>query len=293
MSTTASSNIVLQALNVSHQFGLHGGNRRVETLQGVSLQVRRGELISLIGPSGCGKTTLLNMFGGFIRPTSGSVEAEDEPINGPLPDKIAFVFQEHALLPWNTIIENIEIALKFRGVEKEERSRRARDAVETVGLTEFSDHYPGQLSGGMKQRASLARALSLNTDVILMDEPFAALDEQTRMILGEDMSQLLSKTQKTIVFVTHSLTEAVFLSDRIAIFTGRPGKINSIIEVNEPHPRCPSFVTSERFNQLRNRIFTALHDEVRKSVSDTLHRRRAERESITNAEAGSVAGSIA
>jgi NitT/TauT family transport system ATP-binding protein len=138
-----------------------------------------------------------------------------------------------------------------------------------VGLADFADHYPGQLSGGMRQRAALARALSLQTAILLMDEPFGALDEQTRMVLGEDLSVLLSQTEKTIVFVTHSLGEAVFLADRVAVFSARPGTIKEIIEIEEPHPRKPAFMTSEKFTRLRNQLYGLLHDEIRKAVSES------------------------
>jgi NitT/TauT family transport system ATP-binding protein len=157
----------------------------------------------------------------------------------------------------------------FQGVPKADHEGRARAALKAVGLSEFADHYPGQLSGGMRQRAALARALSLDTPVVLMDEPFGALDEQTRMVLGEDLSALLSRTGKTIIFVTHSLGEAVFLADRIAVFTARPGRIKEVIPVEEPHPRKASFMTSDKFNALRNRLFELLHDEIRKTVDLT------------------------
>jgi NitT/TauT family transport system ATP-binding protein len=157
----------------------------------------------------------------------------------------------------------------FQGVPKSEHDVRARKSLEAVGLADFAQHYPGQLSGGMRQRAALARALALQTGILLMDEPFGALDEQTRMILGEDLSVLLSSTDKTIVFVTHSLGEAVFLADRVAVFSARPGTIKKIIKVDEPHPRKPGFVTSEKFTALRNELYALLHDEIRKAVAET------------------------
>jgi NitT/TauT family transport system ATP-binding protein len=157
----------------------------------------------------------------------------------------------------------------FQGVRKGEREKRAKLSLEAVGLSDFADYYPGQLSGGMRQRAALARALSLETDILLMDEPFGALDEQTRMVLGEDLSVLLSRTDKTIVFVTHSLGEAVFLADRVAVFSARPGTIKEIIEIDEPHPRKPDFMTSEKFTRIRNQLYALLHDEIRKAVSQS------------------------
>jgi NitT/TauT family transport system ATP-binding protein len=238
----------------------------VRALLDTSLDVVRGELLCLIGPSGCGKSTLLNVIGGLTRPSAGTAEVLGKAVRGPLPRDIAFVFQENALFPWNTVIENIELGMTFQGVPKAQREARAREALAAVGLAEFATHYPAQLSGGMRQRAALARALSLETPILLMDEPFGALDEQTRMILGEDLSVLLARRGKTIVFVTHSLGEAVFLADRVAVFSARPGSIKEIIAVEEPHPRRPEFVTSEKFTVLRNRLYALLHDEIRKAV---------------------------
>jgi NitT/TauT family transport system ATP-binding protein len=173
------------------------------------------------------------------------------------------------------VIENVMLGMMFQGVPKAEREQRARRALEAVGLADFPDHYPGQLSGGMRQRAALARALSLETGILLMDEPFGALDEQTRMILGEDLSVLLARTEKTIVFVTHSLGEAVFLADRVAVFSARPGTIKKIIEIDEPHPRKPEFVTTEKFHRLRNELYALLHDEIRKAMSESAYGARA------------------
>src|SRR4029077_12600165 len=211
----------------------------------------------------------LNVMGGLLTPTAGTVEVFGKPVAGPMPQDIAFVFQENALFPWNTVIENIDLGMRFQGVPKPERAERARRSLEAVGLKDFADHFPAQLSGGLRQRAALARALSLQTGILLMDEPFGALDEQTRMILGEDLSVLLSKSDKTIVFVTHSLGEAVFLADRVAVFSARPGTIKEVIEVDEPHPRKPDFMTSEKFTRIRNRLYSLLHDEIRKAVSQS------------------------
>jgi NitT/TauT family transport system ATP-binding protein len=261
--------IAVRVRNVSHQFGEEGESLYVRALLDTSLDVARGELVCLIGPSGCGKSTLLNVIGGLLTPTTGVVQVGDKEVRGPLPQQIAYMFQENALFPWSTVIENVKLGMLFQGVPRGEREARARKSLEAVGLAGFANHYPGQLSGGMRQRAALARALSLETGIILMDEPFGALDEQTRMVLGEDLSVLLSRTQKTIVFVTHSLGEAVFLADRVAVFSARPGTIKEIIEIDEPHPRRPAFMTSEKFTQLRNRLYSLLHDEIRKTVTDS------------------------
>jgi NitT/TauT family transport system ATP-binding protein len=247
--------------NVSHQFGEAGEAQHVRALLDTSLDIVRGELLCLIGPSGCGKSTLLNVIGGLLAPTGGTVDVAGKRVRGPLPHDISFVFQENALFPWNTIMENVRLGMLFQGVPKSEHEPRARRAIEAVGLADFANHYPAQLSGGMRQRAALARALSLETGILL--------------ILGEDLSVLLSRTEKTIVFVTHSLGEAVFLADRVAVFSARPGTIKKVIRVDEPHPRKPEFVTSEKFTSLRNELYALLHDEIRKTVSETARARAA------------------
>jgi NitT/TauT family transport system ATP-binding protein len=261
--------VAIRINQVSHQFGEPGDAFHVQALADTSLDIARGELLCLIGPSGCGKSTLLNMIGGLLQPTAGTVEVKNQPVRAPLPREIAFVFQENALFPWCSVIDNVKLGMRFQGVPTAEHDERARRSLEAVGLKDFMNHYPAQLSGGMRQRAALARALSLQTAILLMDEPFGALDEQTRMILGEDLSVLLSRSEKTIVFVTHSLGEAVFLADRVAVFSARPGTIKEVIKVDEPHPRSPSFVTTEKFGQLRNTLYGLLHDEIRKAVEQS------------------------
>ena len=263
------ADIAVRISNVSHEFGEAGHAQHVRALLPTDFEIARGELLALIGPSGCGKTTLLNVIGGLLSPTSGEVLVSGKRVDGPMPQDIAYVFQENALFPWNTVIENIKLGMLFQGVSKSEHEERARKSLQAVGLADFANHYPGQLSGGMRQRAALARALSLDTPVLLMDEPFGALDEQTRMVLGEDLSVLLSRTNKTIVFVTHSLGEAVFLADRVAVFTARPGRIKEVLSVNEPHPRRPDFITAPKFTAMRNQLYELLHDEIRKTVDAT------------------------
>jgi NitT/TauT family transport system ATP-binding protein len=175
------------------------------------------------------------------------------------------------------VLENFRLALKFQGQDDASWRERAMQALSAVGMEQFANHYPKQLSVGMKQRINLARGMCLGTDILLLDEPFAALDEQTRMVLGEDLSVLLARTEKTIVFVTHSLGEAVFLADRVAVFSARPGTIKEIIEIEEPHPRKPAFMTSEKFTRLRNQLYELLHDEIRKAVIESTASERAAR----------------
>jgi NitT/TauT family transport system ATP-binding protein len=236
---------------------------RVEAVRSVTLTMRHGELLTLIGPSGCGKSTLLNVAGGLRKPTSGRVVVNGRDMRGPQPDTLAMVFQDYSLFPWRTALANVEAGLEFRGVDQRQRRESARTYLKMVGLESFESSYPRQLSGGMRQRVAIARALTLETPVLLMDEPFGALDEQTRTILGEEISQIFAATNKTTLLVTHSLAEAVFLSDRIAVMSRRPGQVQEVIDVPAPQPRTPDFMTSPVFHQIRDHLFQILHDEMR------------------------------
>jgi NitT/TauT family transport system ATP-binding protein len=200
----------------------------VRALGGVSFDVPRGELTSLIGPSGCGKTTTLKIIAGLVEATSGQVEVGGTPVTTPGPDR-AFVFQDFALMPWATVLRNAAFGLEMRGVPRTEREEIARSYVEKVGLSGFEDAYPHQLSGGMRQRVGLARALAVDADILLMDEPFASVDEQIRRQFQEDLLQLLSDENKTVIFVTHSIEEAVYVSDQIVILTRGPGRVSKVV----------------------------------------------------------------
>jgi ABC-type nitrate/sulfonate/bicarbonate transport system ATPase subunit len=252
---------------VSMVFEGRDAAQSVQALDDVSLEIRKGEFVCLLGPSGCGKSTLLSIIGGMLRPTSGTVTVAGAPLTAPRPHDIAYVFQESTLLPWYTILENFRLALKFMGLEDAGWRDRAMHALSAVGMDQFANHYPKQLSGGMKQRINLARGLCVGTQVLLLDEPFAAIDEQTRMVLGEDLSILLARTGKTIVFVTHSLAEAVFLADRIVVMTARPGRIKASIPVPQPHPRSPDFMLTSEFGTIRNDLYAVLRDEIRATVA--------------------------
>jgi len=252
--------------HVSMNFIGRDASQSVLALDDVSLEIRKGEFVCLLGPSGCGKSTLLSIIGGLLQPTAGAVTVAGKPVDRPRPNDIAFVFQESTLLPWYTVLENFRLALKFLGIEDSWRDR-AMQSLSAVGMEQFANHYPKQLSVGMKQRINLARGLCVGTQVVLLDEPFAALDEQTRMVLGEDLSLLLARTGKTIVFVTHSLAEAVFLADRIIVMTARPGKIKASITVPQPHPRSPDFMLTSEFGEIRNDLYALLRDEIRATVA--------------------------
>ena len=197
-------------------------------LQNVSLDIPAAKLTAILGPSGCGKTTLLKVIAGLIKPTSGSVKVRGKEIEGPGPDR-ALVFQDFALPPWATVLQNVGFGLRARGVPKKERDETSLHYIKEVGLLGFEDKYPHQLSGGMRQRTGLARALTINSDILLMDEPFSAVDEQMRRKLQEDLLNLLKVENKTVIFVTHSIEEAVYLADQVIILSGRPGSIAEIV----------------------------------------------------------------
>jgi NitT/TauT family transport system ATP-binding protein len=266
---STSTDPVIRVDGVRQVFTSASTQEPLVALERINVEIRRQELVTFIGPSGCGKSTLLNVIGGMVEPTEGAAFVDGQQVRGPLPKKIAYIFQESALLPWANVLDNIKVALEFQGVPRQQRHSRAVAALKAVGLSRFSASYPHQLSGGMKQRVALARSLSLETEILLMDEPFAALDEQTRMVFGEDLSGLLANTRKTIVLVTHSLAEAVFLSDRIFVFTSRPGLIKDVIAVDEPHPRNPVFMTSPKFTEIRNRLYVLLREEVRRAMAES------------------------
>lgn len=209
--------------------GLHKVyNGSITALQDINLSFKRGELTSLLGPSGCGKTTLLKIIAGLLEPTSGEVEVNGTPVTGPGPER-AFVFQDFALMPWATVLRNAAFGLELQGIGKADREDRARHYVQEVGLAGFEDKYPHELSGGMRQRVGLARALAVDADVLLMDEPFSAVDEQTRRKFQEDLIRLREVEKKTFILVTHSIEEAVYLSDSIVMLSPRPGRLNRIV----------------------------------------------------------------
>jgi NitT/TauT family transport system ATP-binding protein len=208
--------------NISKNYG------DVEALRDLSLEFPRGQLTSLLGPSGCGKTTLLKIIAGLLEPTSGEVEVNGKTVKGPGPDR-AFVFQDFALLPWATVLRNVSFGLEMRGVARSEREAIAEKYIKEVGLAGFEHSYPHELSGGMRQRVGLARALAVDAEVLLMDEPFSAVDEQTRRKFQEDLLALVQQENKTFIFVTHSIEEAVYVSDQIAILLPRPSRVSEII----------------------------------------------------------------
>ena len=230
----------------------------VVALSSIDLEIGEDEFLTVLGPSGCGKSTLLNIIAGFDHPSGGEVRLDGKPIREPGPDR-GVVFQEYALFPWLNVTQNIEFGLRERGVPKTERQTRVSKQIATVGLEGFEDRFPHELSGGMRQRVALARVLVNDPKILLMDEPFAALDAQTRTIMQTELLRVWSAERRTALFITHNIEEAVLLGDRIVVMTARPGRIKEIVRVKLPRPRD---VTSSEFNQIRRYVAALLENEV-------------------------------
>jgi NitT/TauT family transport system ATP-binding protein len=242
-SVNGAAHIVIDG--VSHEYRPARG-RSVLALDNVSLAVGDREFVALLGPSGCGKSTLLYLVGGFLPVEAGTIVVEGQPVAGPGPDR-GIVFQHFALFPWKTVLQNVLYGPEKLGLPKDERERRARDFIDLVGLAGFEDSYPAQLSGGMKQRAAIARTLAVDPRILLMDEPFGALDAQTRSLMQDELLRIWQRSRKTVIFVTHDVQEAVFLAERIAVMSARPGRVKEIVEVgfdkNDPDLlRTPQFL---------------------------------------------------
>jgi NitT/TauT family transport system ATP-binding protein len=264
MTATRRTKLEVRSVSLARQNERTG--QHLAVLDRIDLQVFEGELVSIVGPSGCGKTSLLNAVDGLIGVTAGAILVDGRPVEKPGPDR-AMVFQHDCLFPWRTVAANIAYGLELQGkLTRRERAERARALLELVGLAGFAEHYPHELSGGMRQRVNIARALVMEPTLLLLDEPFAALDAQTREFMQFELKKILARTRTTALFITHQNGEAIFLSDRVAVFSARPGTIIKIIAVNEPHPRRPDFVTSAKFAALRNELYGLLHEEIRKAV---------------------------
>ena len=232
----------------------------VAALEGVSLTVDPGEFVAVIGPSGCGKSTLFNIIGGLLDGYDGVVRVAGETVRGPHP-AIGMIFQEESTFPWRTVLDNVAFPLEIAGMAKADRYARARHFVALVGLDGFERRYPAELSGGMRQRVSMARTLASEPKILLMDEPFAALDEQTRLLLGDKVLQIQQELEQTTLLITHNLTEAVQLSDRVLVMTYRPGKLKRVVDIDLPHPRDSEVVGSEAFGRYVAQIWQDLREE--------------------------------
>ena len=234
----------------------------VVAFRNVELSVRSNEVLCIVGPSGCGKTTLLRCIGGLLAPSSGHVMIDGQLVNSPRPG-VAVVFQHFGLLPWKTVVGNVAFGLKIAGVSGRQLLERVEHYIRLVGLAGFENHYPYQLSGGMQQRVGLARALATHPEILLMDEPFASVDAQTREVLQEELLRLQERERKTMVFITHSIDEALVLGDRVAVMATRPGRVKEVLTVNFARPRDPAAVRAEsRYTEMRNHIWEELRPTV-------------------------------
>jgi NitT/TauT family transport system ATP-binding protein len=254
--------------NVSKRFTVRDNDRNVASqftaLEDVSFSVKTGEFLVVVGPSGCGKSTLLDLLAGLTLPSSGRILLDGKPVQGPGMDR-GVVFQQYALFPWRSALENVEFGLELRKLEAKERRDVARSYLDLVGLSGFENRYPHELSGGMKQRVAIARSLAYNPDVLLMDEPFAALDQQTREILQGELVRIWQASKKTIIFITHGIDEAVCLGERVAVMTSRPGRIKTIIGIPESLKYGDDVRSRPEYGPVRHEVWSTLRDEVQRA----------------------------
>jgi NitT/TauT family transport system ATP-binding protein len=259
----SASKLVVRDLRKS--FRTQRSEESIQVFEGISFEVRPSEFISLVGPSGCGKTTFLRILDGLIPHDEGEILLDGKTVINPGPDK-GFVFQDSSLLPWRTVMDNIILGLELQGVAKSKARQKAERYIALVGLLGFEHHYPHELSGGMQQRVNLARALIVDPQVLLMDEPFAALDAQTREIMQAELLKMWNQTKKTVIFVTHQIEEAIFLSDRVVVFSARPARIREIVKVDIRRPRSLSVKRSKEFLDLADQVWSIIQEEVLKSM---------------------------
>jgi NitT/TauT family transport system ATP-binding protein len=257
--------VLIEAVHVTAGYENRRELTRLIALRDVSLQVRRGEFVAIVGPSGCGKTTFMNLIAGFVKPIEGSVRVRGSEVTGPGADR-AMVFQDYALLPWRTVERNIRFAMENRRghVPKSDQAPRVARALELVGLTGFEKSYPYELSGGMRQRVGIARALVTEPEILLMDEPFGAVDAMTREAMQAELEKIIAGTRQAVVFITHSIDEAILLADRIVVISKRPGTIREIVDVDLPRPRFDEQADvqrSPRFGEIRGHLWSLLADE--------------------------------
>jgi NitT/TauT family transport system ATP-binding protein len=254
---------LIQLDNVSKIFPSRKGD--VEAVRDFSYEIHKGEVVTLVGASGCGKTTLLNMVAGFLAPTSGSILLEDKPIIGIEP-RCGMIFQSYALFPWLTVRKNVEFGPKLNRIPKTVRREQAQQYIEMVGLEGFEDSYPGELSGGMRQRVALCRVLANKPDILLCDEPFAALDAMTRQVMQQELLKIVNESGQTVLFITHSIDEALILSDKVVVMSARPGRVKEVYEVDLPHPRKVEVQLTDRYLELKRNIWDIVEEEVKASM---------------------------
>jgi NitT/TauT family transport system ATP-binding protein len=258
MSTPGNRSGHVEVRDVTVRFGKTA--QAMEAASHVSLEVKPGEFVSVVGPSGCGKSTLLNIVAGFITPTEGEALVDGRPIHGPGADR-GVVFQQYSLFPWMTVRRNVEFGLKMQGMGQHQRQTAARSLLGMAGLLAFENHYPDQLSGGMKQRVGIVRALATSPQVMLMDEPFGALDSQTRAVMQEILTNMWQELRLSVLFITHDIEEAIFLSEKVYVMTARPGRIKAEIPIPLPRPRTPEMMSSPTFHALVRQLKALIREE--------------------------------
>jgi NitT/TauT family transport system ATP-binding protein len=274
--TSRGGRALIEARNLSVEYDRTREKTRLVALKDFSLEVYPGEFITIVGPSGCGKSTFLNVLGGLHKPSVGEVLIEGKPVTGPGPDR-AMVFQDYGLMPWRTVEKNVEFGLEMRGQLNERTREQVRHYISMVGLDGFEQSYPRELSGGMRQRVGLARALAIEPRILMMDEPFAAVDLITRELMQEELARIIAATKQTVIFITHSVDEAIHLGDRLVVISGRPGRVKAIHTVNLPRPRSRGHLrSSPEYLRLRERVWEELSVEVRLGGQAKAERGQAE-----------------
>ena len=256
----------LQAIGLRMEYYQPRTGGRLLALDNVNLTVEEGEFVTIVGPSGCGKTTFINIADGLLKPTAGRIMLDGRPIEGPGRDR-AMVFQDPCLMPWRTVFKNVIFGLECQGKDGQAEKDRANNFIKLVGLSGFEEHFPHELSGGMQQRCNLARALTVDPEILIMDEPFAALDAQTREIMQLELLRIWRAAGKTVLFITHQINEAIYLADRVIIFGARPGRVKDTLKITIPRPRDLAVKRSKQFLEYEDYLWNQIEEEVRKSMA--------------------------
>jgi len=255
----------LQAIGLRMEYYQPRTGGRLLALDNVNLAVEEGEFVTIVGPSGCGKTTFINIADGLLKPTGGKIMLDGIEVKGPGLDR-AMVFQDPCLLPWRTVLKNVLFGMECQGRDGAKEKDRALKFIKLVGLSGFEDHYPHELSGGMQQRCNLARALTVDPEILIMDEPFAALDAQTREIMQMELLRIWNEAKKTVLFITHQINEAIYLADRVIIFGARPGRVKDVLKIDIPRPRKLSVKREKQFLEYEDRLWNQIEEEVKKTM---------------------------
>jgi NitT/TauT family transport system ATP-binding protein len=256
----------LQASGLRHEYYQPRTGGRLLALDNINLQVDDGEFVTIVGPSGCGKTTFINLCDGLLKPTAGKITIDGKVVTGPGTDR-GMVFQDSCLMPWRTVFKNVIFGLECQGLDNGDGQARAQKFIKLVGLEGFEDHYPHELSGGMQQRCNLARALTVDPEILIMDEPFAALDAQTREIMQLELLRIWNAAKKTILFITHQINEAIYLADRVIVFGARPGKVKETIKIEIQRPRPLAVKREKKFLEYEDRLWNLIEEEVKKTMA--------------------------